>query len=310
MRRRLQLKLPRASMLAFAVAMGVPGCGVDGQAGGMDRQPATLESGGPAHDRGMEPPASQDAALASRDLAGHDDKVSGLRNSALREAALRYGSQFGYWRRAWEILGVLERHSVELSIVFDFNRVSAPAPRGAGHVIPPVVLRSFHAFRSGAGDSVVSVADEYLEIRAPGKLAPVAPNWRGYLQLKSRAPDDLPKGLLPSNDAERARFRDAFGEGWVAGRLQADEEFSRRVRRLRRDFEGMLEYRRLVALGMMNKMVLADADFGVTSSEATMRIGERTVQIVRHSDFQPESGKWRTAENGPLRKPSSDRPPE
>ena len=222
--------------------------------------------------------------------------MSEIRRTALREAALKYGSQNGYWRRVWEILGVLEKRGSELSIVYDFNRVSAAAPKGAGHVIPPVVSHSVNAFQSGDNESVVSVADEYLDIRKPGRITPVVPTWRGYLLPSFSAPDKPPKSLLPANDAERQRFKDSFEEGWQAGRLQADEEFARRVQRLRNDFEGMLQYRRLVALGMMNKLVLADADFGVTNVDGTMRIGERTLQIVRYSEFQPDSSIWLSAE--------------
>ena len=280
-------------MLALVGLAGIPGCGMEGQEDGGARQlPKEVSADGKALYNGVDPPASPDTAIFNLGQEGGTNEVSEIRDVALREAALKYGSQYGRWRRAWELLGVLEERESELSTVYDFNRVSTAAPRGAGHVIPPVVIRAHNAFNSRKDGSVVSVADEYLNIRKPGQISPVVPTWRSYLLSRASAPEAPARGLLPSSDAERERFRDSFDEGWDAGRRQADEEFAHRMQRLSQDFEGMLRYRRLVALGMMNKMVLADADFGVTENGDTMRIGERVVQIVRQSEFQPDSDRW------------------
>src|SRR5690606_34342337 len=56
-------------------------------------------------------------------------EMTEVRKDGLQEAALAYGSQLGYARRAWEIEKTLERRSSALSEAYDFGRVSVPAPR-------------------------------------------------------------------------------------------------------------------------------------------------------------------------------------
>ena len=242
---------------------------------------------------GAPPPASpSEIKIKTYDPAAENGDVSKLRGDALREAAQSYGTQSGYARRSWEIAGRLQVRSSDLSQVFDFNRVVSVAPVKAGVVVPPVVSRSFDAFVTDDEGRKASVADEYLTIVRPGRLAPVAPTWRDYLIFTAATPEEPARSLMPSEPSELDKFRDWFDEGWAAGVAQADAEFNERVDRLKRDYAGMLQYRRLVAQGMMDRMVLADADFGVTKDGNEMRIGSRTVEIVSDASFQSNPTTW------------------
>jgi defect in organelle trafficking protein DotC len=245
--------------------------------------------------RGPPPPASPDAVRIPKGVVGGDAQTSivRLRGTALQEAAQSWGSQMGYARRAWEISGTLEKRSGQLSEVFDFNRVVAAAPARTGVVVPPVVSRSFDAFRADGDGREVSAADEYLTIMKPGRLAPTAPTWRDYLVFLSADPVAPPKVLRPETDEESRLFEGWFREGWQAGIELANAEFNDRLARLKRDYTGMLQYRRLVAQGMMDRMVLADADFGVTGTDGEMRIGSRTVRVVNDAAFQTDPTRWR-----------------
>lgn len=217
--------------------------------------------------------------------SGKVERRVSIRDSAVQEAAQTYGSQHGYRKRALEILRLLERRSSELSAVYDFNRVAMPAPLRTGFVIPPVVARSFVAHEFEAGGQASSAADEYLEILRPGRLSPVVPTWRDYLLIDVDEPGLPPSSLMPSDSSEEKKFRSWFGEGWWAGKSQAEAEFAHRLRRLRRDYEGMLEYRRLIAAGLMSRLVIADADLGDVGTATTLRLGERSVRIISQSEF-------------------------
>ena len=221
------------------------------------------------------------------------EEITEIRRQALLEAAQGYGSQLGYARRAWEIESLLEKRSIQLSQIFDFNRVVSEAPVRAGYVVPPIVSRSHDAFRTDADGREASVADEYLTIVAPGRIMPVQPTWRDYLLFSAGEPHDLPQSLQPRSEGEKELFDAWFREGWVAGVALADAEMDSRLARLRRDYEGMLQYRRLVSMGMMDRMVLQDADFGVTGSGDEMRIGSRTVQIVSDAQFETDPARWK-----------------
>lgn len=250
--------------------------------------------------RGPEPVA--DPSRVRIDL--HDPKretieITEIRRQALQEAAQGYGSQLGYARRVWEIEGLLEGRSAALDEVFSFDRVVSEAPVKAGYIIPPIVSRSFDAFQSSDAGREASVAEEYLTIVAPGRIVPVTPTWRDYLLFSSPKPEEPARSLLPSNEMERELFRGWFNEGWAAGVALADEEIDRRLTRLRRDYEGMLQYRRLVNMGMMDRMVLQEADFGVTGGGNEMRIGSRTVRIVSDAQFDANPLRWSVREVGP-----------
>ena len=238
-------------------------------------------------------PASPDALLSDAE----DTHGKGRENSRLqaqRQAAMRHGSQAGYRLRARELGEILVRHSGKLSAVFDFNRVVRPAPADTGYLLPPVVQRSGPAFQSSDEGQTVSVADRYLEILEPARIAPVVPNWRQYLLFWPPEPAHLPPSLVPRSDAERKRVRDWIGAGWSAGTTQAEDELARRMRRLQRHYEGMLEYRRLLALGMIDQVNTETARFGITGESGIMRIGDRTVQIANDPDFRRDPKRWRS----------------
>lgn len=242
---------------------------------------------------GAEPPASAaDIRIAIYDPDDASSDVTRIRSDALQEAAQSYGSQMGYQRRSWEILGRLQARSSDLSQVFDFNRVVSNAPVQAGVIVPPVVSRSFDAFITDADGREASVADEYLTIVRPGRIAPQAPTWRDYLVFAAPAPEEPARSLMPSGQAELGLFEGWFSEGFDAGIELADAEFAQRLDRLKQDYHGMLQYRRLVAMGMMDRMVLADADFGVTQDGNEMRIGSATVRIVTDAEFQSDPTRW------------------
>jgi defect-in-organelle-trafficking protein DotC len=243
---------------------------------------------------GAEPPASAaDVKIGIYNPDDETEELSQIRSEALKEAAQSYGSQMGYARRSWEIQGRLEARSSELSQVFDFNRVVSEAPVKAGVIIPPVVSRSFDAFTTNADGTEASVADEYLTIVRAGKIAAHAPTWRDYLLFVAPSTEEPARSLMPSGQNELKLFKGWFEEGFEAGVELADAEFEQRLDRLKQDYQGMLQYRRLVSQGMMDRMVLADADFGVTEDGNQMRIGSSTVRIVSDAEFQSDPTRWK-----------------
>jgi defect-in-organelle-trafficking protein DotC len=244
---------------------------------------------------GAPPPGLGDYTIGVYDPNRDTGGIPQIRRKALTEAALVYGTQAGYARRSYEIEALLQERSLELNQVYDFDRVVMGAPLKTGYIVPPVVSRSFEAFVSDDAGQTVSAADEYLTIVAPGRIAPVLPTWRDYLLFNSAAPEQPPRSLLPADRSEQTFFRGEFAKGFKEGVLQADAALGEKLARLRRDFEGMLQYRRLVAQGMMDRMVIADADFGVTGAGNEMRIGDRTVRVVSQAEFNTRPESWRVA---------------
>ena len=257
-------------------------------------KPPPVVIGGTDELRPGEPPAQLPEILRLPEPGSGDSAESWpVRSRNQREASVRFGSQSGFRRRSWELRNLIRKRSGELSAVFDFNRLVRPAPGGAGYLVPPVVQRAGNAFRSEGNGTTVAVADAHLRILEPEWIAPVAPNWRDWLLFSPPPATPLPVSLAPATDAERKQVKSWIEQGWSAGRKQAEHEFAERLRRLRRDYGGMLEFRRLAALRMIDGTDLADADFGVTGEPGEMRIGNRVVRIVGTADFVRDPARWR-----------------
>lgn len=270
----------------FALAIALEGCA-------STAAPPRPHIGSPAGDSlasDTPPPILSDIEVGSFEEA--PDTMTRLRRDSLREVALSYGAQLGNARRTWEIEKLLERRAAQLSDIYDFHRVVITAPRDAGVIIPPVVARSKDAYETKGGDEA-SAANEYLKIVAPGRLSPVVPTWRNWLLMPQANPEAPPRAALPKDSAERDFFMNALEEGWKEGYEQADMTLEERTNSLDRDYRGMLEYRRLVSLGMMKEMAVVGANFGVTGGGDTMRIGERTVRIVGAAGFNTNQKTWR-----------------
>jgi defect-in-organelle-trafficking protein DotC len=222
-----------------------------------------------------------------------DSDLTKLREDALRGAALSWGAQSGYIRRAWELTRLLEGQSDALDEVYAFDRVAIPLGRQAGYLVPPVVIRTERAFAAEEGGQALSSADEYYEIWAPARLVAVVPTWRDYLLLVAQEPELPAEALRPRDSAERSFFERTMQEGYAQGVAQADLAFEEQVNRLRRDYEGCLEYRRLVALGMMSEVIVAGAEAMASGDADTLRIGDRSVRILDAAAFQTDPTHWK-----------------
>ena len=272
----------RAPLGFLAAALALTACAAPQRA---------AQAPAPAAEAPAASPSEADIRIESP--GGDALKVAALRARALRDAALGRGSRMGYARRVWEIRQDLRRRAAEFEREFAFERVVANAPAGAGVVVPPVIARALDAFRMDSGATQASVADEYLAVAAPGRLAPAAPSWRDYLLFEAPKDEETPAPPAPADAHERDLFSKWLEEGWQAGAAAAEDERRRRLARLRRDYGGMLQYRRLVALGMMDRIVVRDADFGVTGGGGEMRVGSRTVRIVSEAEFSADPSRWR-----------------
>ncbi len=233
-----------------------------------------------------EPPASPDAVTFRRARHGSGETLGALRRKALRTAATAYGSQHGYQRRAWEINEHVAMHAAEATRLFDFNRVVARLPDQRGVVIPPVIVRSHDNQQLAAEAGQLALSDVNLTLARPGTLAIAVPSALDYLVMPVETPVRPQPGLLPRTAAEAEHYRQWFNDGWSAGRQLARDEFATRLQRLVDDYQGMLEYRRLVAAGTMTRMYLTEIAFGTTILGKTMRIGDRVVQVERVPGFR------------------------
>ncbi len=214
-----------------------------------------------------------------------------FRARRMRDAALAWGAQHGQARRSWELAHGYSHRERELNTVWDFSRVAIPAPMSTGWVLPPVVLRAGAAWEGD--DRSAEAATEYYEMLRPARIAPRIPSWRDYLPLPTAGPPDPSRAHLPK-DGEETQWREWAAQGWTAGIRLAEVEYQESLARLERDYTGMLEYRRLIALGMVSDMVVAAEHWpaSVDADGDVLRIGGRRLTITRDAEFVTNPDDW------------------
>lgn len=274
---------------AAAVALLLCACSTTEKS---NEPPPPLLIGGADKLAGAPPLSYEQFARASRNTTGASLVDQG-RFSALRDAALAYASQAGYERRQWEIFKDLETKGPDLSRQYNFNDVVYVAPKQAGYVVPPVVSRAKEAITITRGGTESVAADEYYRIELPGRLVSIVPTWRDYLIMgvdKTSAPEDH---FLPANREEQKIWDRYMAEGWGQGRQLAEATLKENMNLLQRDYQGMIEYRRLVDAGMINSLVIRSSEVRARGTMDELYVGQRRVKIENSATFNTNSGRWK-----------------
>lgn len=217
-----------------------------------------------------------------------------LRMPAMRDAALAYGARGGL---AWTSRGINEQlrsRSAELTRTYDFNRILIHTPSQAT-LLPPVISEASETWESSDAGKTLRVADKVYEIVEQARFAPVAPLWHSYLIRSYTAPEPPPDSLLPKNEGERDAWKKYVAEGWEAGATQAREIFNADLRRLERDFVGMVRYKALLEEGKVSPPVVAEAKLGVTGTGQDMRVNDRAYRITRDPTLNTPTSSWRAS---------------
>lgn len=215
------------------------------------------------------------------------------RYEALRGAATAYAAQAGYYRRCYEIMQALERQSPRLSSVFNFNRVAYGTANEAGFLLPPIVSRATSTISVNETMTEIVAADEFYRIEVPGRLVPVLPTWRDYLVLSLEEPNEPEPAFLPRGKEEQLVYGHYLALGWEAGAQQAEEALQASMNLLRRDYLGMIEYRRAVQANVINELVVTLDEKRSAGELNELFIGERRVRIVDSAQFNRNPRNWK-----------------
>lgn len=283
----------RASIAVLSLSAALVGCQTTNPTGVEKIPPPPQLGSGDALGGGSHAPMSYEQFAKKTRSGTGANAVDSERFSALRDAALAYSAQASYERRSWEILRELEAQSAKLSSEFNFNDVVYTAPKEAGIVVPPVVSRAKEALTITNGGKESVAADEYYRIEKPGHLVGVVPTWRDYLVMMMDKTPDPSDQFLPSDKKERQIWDRYMAEGWKQGQLQAEETLKENMRLLRRDYLGMIEYRRLVDAGLINSMVVTSSEVRAKGTPRELFVGQRRVKIENAATFVSDPRRWK-----------------
>lgn len=236
------------------------------------------------------PPPTLEALLSDTRrpaiVARHAD-IPALRLKALRDAATAYGARAGMARRSYEIAAIVRGQAARLDGVFNFSLLMMPH-----QVVPPVLTQATDAVKV-TGGRAIRVSDVTYTILRQAHFATTAPNWREYLRPRQVWHVPPPAAaLLPKNGAERKAWKQFVKQGWQLGEAQADDAFTQSLARLKRDYQGMVLYRQLLAEHMVSQPYVARANLGVTGDGHSMSINDRVLRITATPSLIPHPTRW------------------
>jgi defect-in-organelle-trafficking protein DotC len=225
---------------------------------------------------------------AASNMGKANSNMTGLRYQALREAALSTGARAGLAWRAKQINAITYRHERQLDLIYNFHALLLDH-----NVLPPVLVEGRLALDQ-ISDEEIRLADRTYSIYSQARFVTMPPTWREYLLLTYKDPDIPDTSLLPRTDSEKEVWDRYIDEGWQAGLTQADVIFAESLGRLKRDYEGMVRYRTLLAQNMVSLPYVAEVNFGITNGDSKMAINDRKLRITALPQFITAGNEWNT----------------
>lgn len=210
-----------------------------------------------------------------------------IRTKALQDTALSLGAQGGLAHASLNINQRLEKEKWYLETIYNFNAMML-----SHGVLPPVLVEGDNSLNL-ADLNTIRIADKTYKIIAQARFATTPPNWREYLWMNFQKPEIPHKFLMPRNDEERKVWKKAIDLGWEKGIEQAYSILQQNLARLKRDYKGMILYRKLLQENMVSPPYVSTTELGVTGDGTDMRINDQVLRITEHPKLQTDSSTWK-----------------
>jgi defect in organelle trafficking protein DotC len=195
----------------------------------------------------------------------------------------------------------LELQDRHLSQVFNFNGLLMPH-----NVLPPVLAEGRDSLNL-ADDETIRISDRTYQIVSQARFVTTPPHWREYLLMNYTKPEVPNAVLLPKNAEEKRVWDQSVQQGWQQGLKQAEQIFGDNLARLKRDYAGMVLYRKLLAQRMVSAPFVARTELGVTGGGSDMRVNDQVLRITALPSLQSNSKAWKAI---PMTQPAPPRPTE
>ena len=209
-----------------------------------------------------------------------------IREMALRESALSLGAQSGLAWRARIIDDKLTKQARNLDAVYDFNSLILEH-----NILPPVLLEGRNTLNL-ADAQTIRVSDRMYKVAKQARFVTTPPNWRQYLWMDYKKPDYPNAAFLPKTRKERAVWSFYVEKGWKNGIEQAGTILEESIGRLKEDFNGMILYRKLLAMNMVSPPFVSHTDLGITGDSSEMHIDDRVLRITALPRLNVNSKEW------------------
>jgi defect-in-organelle-trafficking protein DotC len=212
--------------------------------------------------------------------------INPIRLKALQETALALGAKGALAWRAVHINESLQAQARSLDHIYDFNQILL-----RHNVLPPVIVEANNDVTLSDSDTI-RLANKVYKIIEPARFVTAPPTWRTYLWLNFKKPDLPSEGLLPNSKTEADVWNAYLKKGWENGLIQANSIFKANLSRLKRNYQGMVLYKQMLAQQMVSAPTVAKAQMGVTGNSKEMRVNDTVIRITSHSALQTNANKW------------------
>jgi defect-in-organelle-trafficking protein DotC len=219
--------------------------------------------------------------------SSNDMELSGIRVKALEDTALSLAAQGGLAATSDELNTRVEKDKRYLDTLFNFNGMML-----SHGVLPPVLVQGDNSLNL-ADPNTIRVADKTYKIVQQARFVTTPPNWRDYIWMTYPKPEIPNKFLMPKNAEERKIWVRSVRSGWDKGVQQAYNIFQQNLARLKRDYQGMILYRKLLQEHMINAPYVSRTELGVTGDGSDMRINDQVLRITEMPKLQTESQRWK-----------------
>lgn len=213
--------------------------------------------------------------------------IGKLRRRVLEDIAMTMGAQAGLAWASEQINLQLNKDRRYFDNIFNFNAMVL-----SHGVLPPVLVEGDNSLNLH-DPNTIRVADRTYKIVAQARFATTAPNWREYLIMGFSRPPLPDKSLLPRTSEEQKIWKRYTRIGWEKGIEQSYSIFQQNLARLKRDYRGMIIYRKLLQEKMISPPFVARTELGVTGDGSDMRINDQVLRIVELPKLQTNSRNWR-----------------
>ena len=214
-------------------------------------------------------------------------ELSQLRIQSLQDSAMSIGAQGWLAFASEKINNQMYKDRKYLGTIFNFYAMVL------SHGVLPPVLEEGDDSLNLADPNTIRVADRTYKIVQQAKFVTTPPNWRDYLWLSYAKPELPDRTLLPRNNLEQKIWKHSIREGWEKGIEQAYSIFQQSLARMKRDYRGMMIYRKLLQEKMISPPFVARTELGVTGNGSDMRINDQVLRIVDLPQLQTNSKNWR-----------------
>ncbi len=210
----------------------------------------------------------------------------GIRSKALADAALTLGAQGGLAWASKQINHRVQEDKWNLETIYNFNAMML-----SHGVLPPVLAQGDNSLNL-ADPNTIRIADRTYKIISQARFVTTPPNWRDYLWMSYPTPELPNQVLFPRTAGEQAIWKKAIHLGWEKGIEQAFNIYRQSLNRLKRDYAGMILYRKLLQSHMVSPPFVAKTELGVTGNGTDMRINDQVLRIVELPKLQTDSRTW------------------